>query len=193
MKKKMPKNKMQEIKKRISRNLIVGVLVIIYFMVLQLAHSKMKEERLIGDIQVFSGTFLVIGIVFLEQAFRHDEGYRAINGIEAIILSAHTLSINHVLTVLNIEFMTYMIISSVVAGIYYLLKSLMVFTLGKKQYIESFNDIAEIVKDEPQKKEATKRKKTTPTKKDKNISNKKEENRGKVNDKKHDRVWKRKR
>ena len=69
----------------------------------------------------------------------------------------------------------------------------MVFTLGKKQYIESFNDIAEIVKDEPQKKEATKRKKTTPTKKDKNISNKKEENRGKVNDKKHDRVWKRKR
>ncbi len=193
MKKKMPKSKMQEIKKRISRNLIVGVLVIIYFMVLQLAHSKMKEERLIGDIQVFSGTFLVIGIVFLEQAFRHDEGYRAINGIEAIILSAHTLSINHVLTVLNIEFMTYMIISSVVAGIYYLLKSLMVFTLGKKQYIESFNDIAEIVKDEPQKKEATKRKKTTPTKKDKNISNKKEENRGKVNDKKHDRVWKRKR
>ena len=104
MKKKMPKSKMQEIKKRISRNLIVGVLVIIYFMVLQLAHSKMKEERLIGDIQVFSGTFLVIGIVFLEQAFRHDEGYRAINGIEAIILSAHTLSINHVLTVLNIEF-----------------------------------------------------------------------------------------
>ena len=99
MKKKVPKSKMQEIKGRVIRNLIVGILIIVYFMVLVLAHDKLRGDRLLGDIQVFAGTFLVIGIVFLEQAYRHDEGYRAVNGIESIILAAHTLSIEYVLNI----------------------------------------------------------------------------------------------
>ena len=157
MKKRIPKNKMQEIKSRVIKNIIVGILIISYFMVLVLAHSKLREDRLLGDIQVFAGTFLVIGIVFLEQAYRHDEGYKAINGIEAIVLSAHTLSIEYVLNAIHIDFMTYMLISSGVIFVYYILKLLMIFTLGKKQYLDSFNDISEIVKDEPQKKKATKK------------------------------------
>ena len=164
MKKKVPKSKMQEIKGRVIRNLIVGILIIAYFMVLVLAHSKLREDRLLGDIQVFAGTFLVIGIVFLEQAYKHNEGYRAINGIEAIVLAAHTLSIEYVLNIIHIDFSMYMYISSGVIVVYYILKLLMVFTLGKKQYIDSFSDISEIVKDEPQKKEAKKREVTKPTK-----------------------------
>ena len=168
MKKKVPKSKMQEIKGRVIRNLIVGILIIAYFMVLVLAHSKLREDRLLGDIQVFAGTFLVIGIVFLEQAYRHNEGYRTVNGIEAIVLAAHTLSIEYVLNIIHIDFSMYMYLSSGVIVVYYILKLLMVFTLGKKQYIDSFSDISEIVKDEPQKKEAKKREVTKPTKTDNN-------------------------
>ena len=168
MKKKVPKSKMQEIKGRVIRNLIVGILIIAYFMVLVLAHSKLREDRLLGDIQVFAGTFLVIGIVFLEQAYKHGEGYRTINGIESIVLAAHTLSIEYVLNIIHIDFSMYMYLSSGVIVIYYILKLLMVFTLGKKQYIDSFSDISEIVKDEPQKKEAKKREVTKTTKTDNN-------------------------
>ena len=43
----------------------------IYFIVLNLAYNTMKSDRLIGDIEVFSGAFLVIGIYLLEKAYKN--------------------------------------------------------------------------------------------------------------------------
>lgn len=157
-KKKLPKEISQEILKKMFRNLLKAIGIMFYFIVLNLAYSTMKQERLLGDIEVFAGTFLVIGIIFLEKSYKKDNGSMAITGIEFLVLSLHSLSITHVITLFKYDFRFYLLTSSYVISIYYVLKAIMLYTKGRREYLSSLSDISEIVKkDEPVIKEAKKR------------------------------------
>lgn len=157
--KKLPKEISQEILKKMFGSLLRAVGIMFYFMILNLAYSTMKQERLIGDIEVFAGVFLLVGIVFLEKAYKRDSGTIAINGIEFLVLSLHSLSIMHVITMFKYDFRFYLLTSSYVFSVYYVLKAIILYTKGRKDYLNSLSDISEIVKkEEPAKKEAKKRK-----------------------------------
>lgn len=157
-KKKLPKEISQEILKKMFRNLLKAVGIMLYFIVLNLAYSNMKQERLVGDIEVFAGGFLIAGIVFLERAYKKDDNGIAITGIEFLALSLHSLSIMHVITLFQYDFRLYLLTSSYIFSIYYVLKAIVLYTKGRKEYLNSLSDISEIVKkDEPVKKEAKKR------------------------------------
>lgn len=156
--KKLPKEISQEILKKMFRNLLKAVGIMFYFMILNLAYSNMKQERLINDIEIFAGAFLVVGIVFLEKAYKKDNGNIAITGIEFLVLSLHSLSIMHVITLFQYDFRFYLLTSSYVFSIYYVLKAIILYTKGRKEYLNSLSDISEIVKkEEPVIKEAKKR------------------------------------
>lgn len=157
--KKLPKEISQEILKQMFRNLLRAVGIMLYFLVLNLAHSKMAQERLVGDIEVFSGVFLIVGIFFLEKAYRKDQGGTAITGVEFLFLSLHSLSIMHVITMFKYDFRSYLLTSSYIFAIYYVLKAIVLYTKGRREYLKSLSDISEIVKkEEPVKKEAKKSK-----------------------------------
>lgn len=158
--KKLPKEISQEILKKMFGNLLKAVSIMLYFIVLNLAYSTMQQERLIGDIEVFAGAFLVVGIIFLEKAYKRDNGNMGITGVECLFLSLHSLSIMHVITMFKYDFRFYLLTSSYVFSIYYVLKSIVLYTKGRKEYLNSLSDISEIVKkEEPIKKEAKKREK----------------------------------
>lgn len=113
----------------------------------------MNLDRLAQDIQVFSGAFLVLGILALEKAYKKDSGEVAITGIELLALSIHSLSIMHMITLLKYDFKSYMLISSGIVVIYYVLKVIIIYTKDKKEYLKGLSDISKIVKeDEPIKK-----------------------------------------
>lgn len=157
-KNKIPKEVSQEILKKIFRNILKAIGIMIYFVVLNLAYNTMKQERLIGDIKVFAGVFLLIGILIMEKAYKKDSGESAISAIELICLSLHTLSIMHVITLFKYDFRIYLLTSSYVFSIYYVLKAIIIYTKERKRYLNSLSDVSEIVKeDEPTKKEAKKR------------------------------------
>ncbi len=159
--KKLPKEISQEILKKIFGNLLRAVGIMFYFIILNLAYVTMQQERLIGDIKVFAGAFLVVGIIFLEKAYKKDNGTMGITGVEFLFLSLHSLSIMHVITMFQYDFRFYLLTSSYVFSIYYVLKSIVLYTKGRKEYLNSLSDISEIVKkEEPVKKEAKKREKT---------------------------------
>ena len=167
-------------KNTIFKNLLKAIGIMGYFMVLNLAYTRMNTERLMNDIEVFSGMFLVLGLIFLERAYKKDDGTKALSGIELLCLSMHSLSINHVITFYQYDFRVYLLTSSYVFAIYYVLKSIVVYTREKRQYLKKLSDISEIVKEEPIKKEAKKRRKTKTSKnkveeKVENISNVKQE------------------
>lgn len=165
-KNKLPKEISQEIVKKMFGNLLRAVGIMFYFMILNLAYSTMKQERLIGDIEVFAGAFLVAGIIFLEKAYKRDNGTMGITGVEFLFLALHSLSIMHVITMLKYDFRLYLLTSSYVFSIYYVLKSIVLYTKGRKEYLNSLSDISEIVKkEEPIKKEAKKREEQEPEKK----------------------------
>lgn len=155
---KIPKEISQEILKKMFRNLLKAIGIMAYFIVLNLAYSNMKQERLVNDIEVFAGAFLVVGIIFLEKAYKRDDGNIAITGIEFLVLSLHSLSIMHVITLFQYDFRFYLLTSSYIVSIYYVLKSIILYTKGRKEYLNSLSDISEIVKkEEPVIKEAKKR------------------------------------
>lgn len=146
--------------KKIEKNLSRALCIIIYFMILFFAYTRMNLDRLAQDIQVFSGAFLVLGILALEKAYKKDSGEVAITGIELLALSMHSLSIMHMITLLKYDFKSYMLISSGIVVIYYVLKVIIIYTKDKKEYLKGLSDISKIVKeDEPIKKEAKKRNK----------------------------------
>ena len=146
--------------KKIGKNLSRALCIIIYFIILFFAYTRMNLDRLAQDIQVFSGAFLVLGILALEKAYKKDSGEVAITGIELLVLSIHSLSIMHMITLLKYDFKSYMLISSWIVVIYYVLKVIIIYTKDKKEYLKGLSDISKIVKeDEPIKKEAKKRNK----------------------------------
>ena len=156
-KKQMPKNVSKKIGKIILKNFLATISIVLYFYIMFLAKINLQDVRFFGDIKVFSGTFLILGIIFLEQAYKRDDGYKALYGIEMLVLSAHTLCMMYVINKYHFDFQTYLLISSGVVGIYFLFKTAFIYTIEQKKYLDKFNDISEIVKDEPVKKEARKR------------------------------------
>lgn len=145
--------------KTIFKNLVRAILVMLYFITLNFAYTRMNLERLIGDIEVFSGVFLVLGLLALEKSYKEEKGSTAITAIELMALSMHSLSIMNVITMMKYDFRTYLLTSSYIIAIYYVFKAIVIYTMQKRKELKELSDISEIVKeDEPIKKEAKKRK-----------------------------------
>ena len=147
--------------KTIFKNLVRAILVMLYFITLNFAYTRMNLERLIGDIEVFSGVFLVLGLLALEKSYKEEKVSTAITAIELMALSMHSLSIMHVITMMKYDFRTYLLTSSYIIAIYYVFKAIVIYTMQKRKELKELSDISEIVKeDEPIKKEAKKRRPT---------------------------------
>lgn len=157
--KKEEKNKIKDLTvNKIFYNVLLAVIFMIYFFVLNIGYGSIMEQRLEKVIQLFSGIFLVIGLVFLEKSYKSDDGKKAITAIEFLVMSIHSLSIMHVVTKYKFDFQIYLTASSYVFAIYYVLKSIIIYTKGRKEYLEELSDVKDIVKkEEPIKKEATKK------------------------------------
>lgn len=140
--------------KTIGNNILKAIGIAGYFFVLMLAYQKMNTDRLIGDIEVFSGMFLALGIIMLEVAYKKDNGKSAISAIELLVLAIHSLSIMHVIKFFKYNFNMYLIISAGVCSGYYVVKAIIENTIEKRKSLKQLSDISEIVKEEPIKKEA---------------------------------------
>ena len=156
--KKIPKEISKEILKKIFINVLKAIGIIIYFMILNILYTKIQQNSLMKIIEIFSGLFLLGGLIQLEVAYKKDSGEIAITAIELLCLSLHTLTIMHIVTILKYDFRIYILASSYLISIYYILKSNVIYTKEKRKYLTSLSDISDIVKkDEPIKKEAKKR------------------------------------
>ena len=138
-------------------NLIIAILMIIYFIFINLGYKNIENSILNKDLEVFCLVFLFVGIIIIEKAYRKDSGKIALYGIEILIFAFHTLTINHFLTIYNLDFQVYVLTSSYIFSIYYVLKCIIIYTIAKRKYLGNLSDIPQIIKEEPTKKEAKKR------------------------------------
>ena len=106
-KKKLPTEVSQKILKKIFKNLLKAIGIMAYFVILNMAYTSIKHERLIGDIEVFAGTFLVVGIIMLEKAYRKEKLEPLLSSIELFALSFHSLSIMRVISMYKYDFRLY--------------------------------------------------------------------------------------
>lgn len=156
-KKKVPKPVSKEILKKILKNVILAIVVMIYFISFYILYAHIKMGQMELTTKGLSAVFLLASIVLFELAYKRNSGTLTMTAIELLVLSIHALFIHHVITIYQFDFRTYLLTSSYMFAIYYLLKSMIIYTRARIQYLKSFSDISEIVKDKPVVKEARKR------------------------------------
>ena len=141
----------------VYKNILIAVIIMIYFIIINSMYYKFDNTMLLNILKVLSIAVLFFGIIVLEIAYRKEKGNLGINAIEIIILAGHTLSITHIVQLQKFEFANYILVSSYIFSIYFLLKSIIIYTKEKRDYLKSLSDIREIVVNNPVKKAATKK------------------------------------
>lgn len=155
--KKIPKEISQEILKKIFINLIIAIAIMGYFAILNYSYDKINQDNLVNIIEICSGVLLLICLILFEVSYKKDSGTLAITAIEFLVLTFHSLLIIHIITRYEYQFQFYILTSSYTIATYYVLKSIILYTKGRREYLKGLSDISEIVKkEEPVKKEAKK-------------------------------------
>ena len=147
-----------KVSEKIFENIIIALAIMLYFIIINFSYYRLDQNILQIELKILSVIILLLSITIFEIAHKKDSGKIAIFGIETLIISAHALSIMHVVQIIHIKFTNYIVISSFVFVIYYILKAILLYTIDKRKYLKSLSDIKEIVNNEPIKKEATKKK-----------------------------------
>ena len=174
--------------KDIYINIVKAIVIIFYFLVINLIYENVDINILNTGIQCFSILILFGAIYFFEKAYKKDDFNLTIEGIELLILAILSLTIEHNTTKYDFEFKPYVLTISYIFASYFVLKGLVIYTKEKKKYVDSLSDVREIVKkEEPTKKEATKKnKKGGKNSKEDKVN--KNENSEQIKDKKSEQV-----
>ena len=141
----------------VYKNILIAVIIMIYFIIINSMYYKIDNSVALNILKVVSIVLLFFGIIVLEIAYRNENGNLGINAIEIIVLAGHTLSITHIVQLQKFEFANYILVSSYMFSIYFIFKSIIIYTKEKRDYLKSLSDIREIVVNDPAKKTATKK------------------------------------
>lgn len=160
--------------KEIYINIVKAIVIIFYFLVINLIYENIDINVLNTGIQCFSILILFGAIYSFEKSYKKDDFNLTIEGIELLILAILSLTIEHNTTKYNFEFKPYVLTISYIFATYFVLKGLVIYTKEKKKYVDSLSDVREIVKkEEPTKKEATKKtKRESKNNKEDNVNEK---------------------
>lgn len=149
----------KKILKKVFINIIIAILIMLYLVGINIAYSKFEQPIIENIIKISTLTFLAIGLILMEISYKKENGVLLLNSIETLIIATHSLTLFHITKVFNFNFQVYVLTSSYIFSIYYVFKTIIIYTKGKKDYLNSLSDIPEIVKEEgPTKKESNKRK-----------------------------------
>lgn len=152
---------MEKIKNILTQNIVINltyaIITVIYFVFISTQYSKFSGINLNNYIHISSLFFLAISIAIMEISFRKSDELTFINGIEFLAMAVFILLTQHMAKLFNYSIQVYTLAGANFIGIYYILKSAILYTKEQQNKLNNLSDIKEIVKDEPIKK-ASKRK-----------------------------------
>lgn len=150
---KLPYEVKDKIKKEVFSNILVGTIIILYFILIVLGSAgSIKNVRTV-DLNIFSFLFLGTAIFIFEIAYRKDDGKLAIYGIESLVVAIFTLFLQYIIFELDGTNKKYYLMASIYIAGYYILKSIIISAKTKSRYMNSnISDVKEIVKKEKTKK-----------------------------------------
>ena len=152
---------MEKVKNILTQNIVINltyaIVTVIYFVFISTQYSKFGGVNLSNYIHISSLFFLAISIAIMEISFRKSDELTFINGIEFLAMAVFILLTQHMTKLFNYSIQVYTLAGANFIGIYYILKSAILYTKEQQNKLNNLSDIKEIVKDEPIKK-ASKRK-----------------------------------
>ena len=151
-KSKLPDNIKDNIRKEVFTNILIAVIIILYFIfIVSGSIGTTKNVRTI-DLNIFSILFLAIAITLFEIAYRKENVKLAVHGVESLVIAIFTLFLPYIIFELDETYKKYYLMSSIYIATYYSIKSIYISTKTKNTYMNSISDVNEILKKEKSKK-----------------------------------------
>ena len=122
----LPKNKLGGIIAKVFKNIILAIIVVVYFVLLNIAFINFDETIFTKIIQIASVLLLIITIVLFEISYKKDNDQIAIHGIESLALSICTLLSIFISIKYTDKFIYIVNTISMFFAIYYVLKSIII-------------------------------------------------------------------
>lgn len=143
---KMPEKVKAKIRKEMYLNIVIAIIVVLYFTFLITgSFGTIKVTRQI-DFKIFSIILLSMSIILFEVAYKKDSGKYALFGIESLLYALATLFFPYIIFELNTKHKIFYLIVSGYVGLYYIIKCIFIYNRHKKDYNKQVSDIKEIVK-----------------------------------------------
>lgn len=127
--KKESKNKVKNsaLRKKLVRNLVLAIIVTIYFLFIDLGINSIPVTVYMMDLKTFSVFIAIISIVIFERAYKKDDNSLALFGIEMVAIGIETLLLLQLYSV-GYEYFNYILLGITLGMLgYYCIKCLCIF------------------------------------------------------------------
>ena len=137
-----------KVNKRIFSNILIATVMLVYLIIVILGSKNIENDIFIVDLKVCSIFLSLLSIFIFERSYKSANGKLCIYGIETLVLAILTLIGVYVFQIIGELFTPLISAVAIIGAIYYLIKSIGIYTKSKKDYIKSQSDINEIVREE---------------------------------------------
>lgn len=142
-----PENE-QKIRRKIFISMFMSAIVMFVFIFILMGYNNIPLQNYIIDLKVFSIIAIAVTICIFEYAYKKDSGSLAIIGIESLIASFIILSLYYVLQYETYPYKYYLLFFALAFVVYYIIKTIIIYSKERYKYRNSANDIKNIVKKE---------------------------------------------
>lgn len=146
--KKMPKDEKKKIYKKVFANIILGILVTLYFIGIGIGFLNIDGPTFITDLKVFSLSILAIAIILFEFAYGKDDDKTALYGVEMLFVAIMSLVLLYTCILHKDKFIAVANIVACIGVLYYLVKSISIYIREKLKWKKTISDVKEIVAEE---------------------------------------------
>lgn len=146
--KKMPKDEKKKIYKKVFANIILGIVVTLYFIGIGIGFFNIDGPTFITDLKVFSLSILAIAIILFEFAYGKDDDKTALYGVEMLFVAIMSLVLLYTCILHKDKFIAVANIVACIGVLYYLVKSISIYIREKLKWKKTISDVKEIVAEE---------------------------------------------
>lgn len=146
--KKMPRDEKKKIYKKVFSNILLGIIVTLYFIGIGVGFLNIEGPTFITDLKVFSLAILAISIILFEYAYGKDDDNTALYGIEMLFVAIMSLVLLYTCILHQDKFIAATNIVACIGVLYYLVKSISIYIREKLKWKKTISDVKEIVSEE---------------------------------------------
>lgn len=137
----IPKEKKDALYKKIFENIIIAIIIVVYFISINLCYKLIKKDIFEVIIKVSNMIFIICAVCIFEYAYKKESVKYTIKGIEMLVLAISALITMQIYWSYNDIFIKAITIMALLFSIYYVVKSIIEYVKYRKEIKNEANSI----------------------------------------------------
>lgn len=143
--KKIPKDILKKIYSAVFENLLIAIIVMGYLLFVILGYYNIEKVMYETDIKVFTAILFISAIFLIEKAYKKQNVKLIVHSIECLALAICNLFFIYFYMIFFEKYHLIVGLVSISFGIYYVIKSIIIFIMRRRKYLRTMSDIIEIL------------------------------------------------